>query len=111
GMSFVHGDLACYSCHNPDDANTLRRADQTTVAYPDVKTLCAQCHGAKARDYDHGAHGGMNGYWDLTRGPRTRNTCIDCHDPHVPKFPMMIPTFKPRDRFLTPAAGSGAAHD
>lgn len=102
GMPMAHGSLACYSCHNPDDTDTLRLADSTSVEYPDVMTLCAQCHGSQARDYLHGAHGGMNGYWDLNRGPQTRNNCIDCHDPHVPKFPSMQPTFKPRDRFLEP---------
>ncbi len=102
-MPMLHGSLACYSCHNPDDTDTLRLADSTAVEYPDVMTLCAQCHGSQARDYQHGVHGGMNGYWDLSRGPRTRNNCIDCHDPHVPKFPSMQPTFKPRDRFLEPA--------
>lgn len=100
-IPMAHGTLACYSCHNPEDTDTLRLADTTVVEYPDVMTLCAQCHASEAKAYVHGAHGGMNGYWDLTRGPRTRNNCIDCHDPHVPKFPSMQPTFKPHDRFLT----------
>ena len=101
-MPMDHGSLTCYSCHNPEDADTLRLADSTVVSYPDVMTLCSQCHGIQARNYHHGAHGGMNGYWDLSRGPRTRNNCIDCHDPHKPEFPSMQPTFKPRDRFLSP---------
>ncbi|NND95797.1 MAG: hypothetical protein HKN47_00540 [Pirellulaceae bacterium] len=101
-MPMSHGSLTCYSCHNPADADKLRLADSTAVEYPDVMTLCAQCHGSQFRDYKHGAHGGMSGYWDLSRGPRARNNCIDCHDPHVPKFPSMQPTFKPRDRFLNP---------
>lgn len=105
GMPMVHGTLSCYSCHNPDDADTLRLADTTTVEYADVMTLCAQCHGKQMTDYQHGAHGGMNGYWDLNQGPRTRNNCVDCHDPHVPKFPSMKPTFKPRDRFLDASSG------
>ncbi|WP_372724465.1 hypothetical protein, partial [Novipirellula sp.] len=104
GMTFSHGSTTCYSCHHPDDADSLRLADSTKVQYVDVMTLCAQCHGPQYRDYQHGAHGGMNGYWDLTRGPQTRNNCIDCHDPHVPAFPQMQPTFKPRDRFLSPPA-------
>lgn len=111
-MQFVHGDLSCLSCHNPDDYDALRLADGTRVEYTDVMTLCSQCHGPQARDYAHGAHGGMNGYWDLSRGPRTRNNCVDCHDPHVPAFPSMRPTFKPRDRFLKPAHGTGdSSHD
>ena len=101
-MPFAHGKLTCFSCHNPNDYNLLRLADQSALPYTDVMVLCSQCHGPQARDYAHGAHGGMNGYWDLTRGPRVRNNCVDCHDPHVPAFPTMFPTFKPRDRFLTP---------
>ncbi|MFK7959735.1 MAG: cytochrome c3 family protein [Phycisphaerales bacterium] len=101
-MAFAHGGLSCYSCHHPDQPNALRLADQTAISYPDVMTLCSQCHGTQARDYAHGAHGGMTGYWDLSRGPRERNNCTNCHDPHQPAFPQMTPTFKPRDRFLTP---------
>lgn len=110
-MPMAHGELACYACHHPDDSDALRLADSTRLDYADVMTLCAQCHGPQAKDYEHGAHGGMNGYWDLSRGPRTRNNCIDCHDPHSPQFPMMQPTFKPRDRFLDPATtGQSESH-
>ena len=102
GMPFRHGTLVCYSCHNPDDADTLRLADETPVEYRDVMRLCAQCHSPQAGDYQRYSHGGVNGYWDLTRGSRVRANCIDCHDPHVPRFPQMLPTFKPHDRFLVP---------
>lgn len=101
-LQSAHGDLACLSCHNPLNYSTLRLADGTQVEYGSVMTLCAQCHPRQAKDYMHGAHGGMTGYWDLTRGPRSRRICIDCHDPHAPAFPHMIPTFKSRDRFLSP---------
>jgi hypothetical protein len=100
GMAFAHGNLTCISCHNPNNYDTLHLADGSSVEYSEVMTLCAQCHGPKTRDYQHGAHGGMTGYWDLSRGPRTRNNCVDCHAPHAPRFPAMKPTFKPRDRFL-----------
>jgi len=99
-MTFAHGKVSCLSCHNPDNYDTLRLADGSAVEYADVMNLCAQCHGPQTRDYHHGAHGGMNGYWDRSRGPQTRNNCVDCHDPHAPSFPAMKPTFKPRDRFL-----------
>jgi hypothetical protein len=110
-MPMAHGELACYACHNPADIDTLRLADGSVVEYPDVMNLCAQCHGAQAKKYARGIHGGMTGYWDLTRGGRVRNNCIDCHDPHVPKFPMMQPTFKPRDRFLFPSVHSPSSHN
>lgn len=104
GMSFSHGALTCLSCHSMSDYDTLQLADASQLAFQDVMTLCSQCHGTQRRDFDHGAHGGMNGFWDLSRGPRTRNNCVDCHDPHRPQFPKMQPTFKPRDRFLSSEA-------
>lgn len=109
GMVFDHGKLTCYSCHNPSNSNTLRLADATAIEYRDVMDLCSQCHGTQATAFEHGAHGGMNGFWDLTRGPQQRNNCIDCHDPHSPSFPKMIPTFKPKDRFLSSSDQSAAS--
>ncbi len=100
GLKVGHGKLACYACHNPDDADSLRSADGTKIPYQDVMTLCSQCHGPQATSFAHGAHGGMIGFWDLSRGPQMKNNCIDCHDPHSPSFPKMIVSFKPRDRFL-----------
>ena len=101
GLIFDHGDLACASCHNAGDGYaTLRLAEGTALGFPEVMTLCAQCHGPTYADWQRGAHGGMTGHWDLSRGGRERNNCIDCHDPHAPAFPRMVPTFKPRDRFL-----------
>ena len=110
GLKFQHGQLACVACHNADDGYaSLHLADGKSVAWEDTMALCAQCHGTKFRDYQHGSHGGMTGYWDLTRGPRHRNHCINCHDPHAPQFPMMKPAEKPHDRF--PPASKDASHE
>ncbi len=103
GMTFNHGTIACYSCHNPDDSDALRLADGTSVSYENVMTLCSQCHSSQADSFAHGAHGGMNGHWDLSRGPQAKNNCIDCHDPHSPNYPKMIVGFKPKDRFNEPS--------
>jgi len=112
GLDFAHGSLSCLSCHHEQDYNLLRLADGTQVAYSDVMTMCAQCHAPQARDWVHGAHGGMNGHWDRTRGPRFRKNCIDCHDPHMPAFPTMTPAFKPKDRFLSPKKSApGGGHE
>lgn len=100
GMTFSHGTVSCLSCHNSNDYDSLKLADDSRVEFSDVMTLCAQCHGPQMNDYIHGSHGGMNGHWDLTRGPQMKNNCIDCHNPHSPQFPKMHPTFKPKDRFL-----------
>lgn len=103
-LKFEHGTLTCSSCHHPDDRDQLRLSNGTEVAFADVMNLCAQCHGTQYRSYENGAHGGMTGYWDLSRGPRVRNNCVACHNPHAPAFPQLQPAPPPRDRFfnLTP---------
>lgn len=102
GLAFDHGDgaLRCASCHvaNPKGPPLLRLADGKTIPTTETMTLCAQCHGPQYRDYKHGSHGGMNGYWDLTKGGRNRNHCVDCHDPHVPKYQPTRPVLPPKDR-------------
>jgi formate-dependent nitrite reductase cytochrome c552 subunit len=103
GLKYVHGDLTCLSCHNSANYDTLRLADTRPVEFADVMTLCSQCHGPQRRDYDRGLHGGMNGHWDRTRGGRTRNNCITCHDPHAPAYPLVMPVLPPRDRISVPA--------
>ena len=98
GLRFEHGSNTCGSCHDAGDPTSLRLADGRVLAMREAMTLCAQCHGTQYRDYQHGAHGGMRGYWDRTVGPRERNHCIDCHDPHAPRYPSFLPMPPPRDR-------------
>ena len=106
GLVFQHGavgsPLTCLTCHYSENYNDLRLADGRPLDYRESRQLCAQCHAAQDRDFEHGAHGGMTGYWDRSRGVQVRKTCIDCHDPHSPQFLHMLPTFKPLDRFLKP---------
>ena len=102
GLNYLHGNLTCLSCHNGKNYETLTLADGRALEFAKVIDLCSQCHGPQRRDYDRGLHGGMNGYWDLTKGGRTRNTCINCHDPHAPAFPLVMPVLPPRDRISTP---------
>jgi hypothetical protein len=107
GLTGKHAALSCVSCHNSAEGyGSLRLADDKSVPYSEVMTLCAQCHGPQFRDYQHGAHGGMAGHWDLTKGGRVRNNCINCHDPHAPKYPTVTPAAGPNDRFL-----KGAGHE
>lgn len=100
GLQFAHGELVCASCHAEGNPPTLHLANSERVPMVEAMRLCAQCHGPQYRDYRHGAHGGMLGYWDLSSGPRSRNNCVDCHDPHTPKIPQVVPAPAPRDRFV-----------
>ena len=98
GLDFAHGTNRCGTCHVIGDQTSLRLADGTIIPMRDAIELCAQCHGPQYRDYQHGAHGGMTGHWDLSAGDRLRNHCVDCHDPHVPAFQPSRPVLPPRDR-------------
>ena len=102
GMQFAHGDLTCNSCHHPEDRDLLRLADGRSLEFSETMDLCGQCHGPQMRDYNRAAHGGMKGHWNLDDGPRTRNSCVNCHDPHEPAFPSMIPAPPPQDPLLEP---------
>lgn len=101
GLALRHGDIACASCHDPARYDRLRLASGESIPMTDAMRLCRQCHGPQARDYDHGSHGGMRGHWDLARGPRERNHCVDCHDPHAPGWGQHLPAPPPRDTART----------
>jgi hypothetical protein len=108
GLKVEHGKLACTACHvdRAGGVAKLHLADGTELATADTMRLCAQCHGPKFSQYEHGAHGGMNGYWDLSRGDRLRNHCVDCHDPHFPAFQPSRPVLPPKDRGALQSVGS-----
>lgn len=97
-----HGDLPCDACHGADRTG-LKLADGSALAFGDALLLCRQCHGPQTRDYLRGSHGGMRGYWDLRRGPRERNHCLDCHGAHAPAFQGGAPVPPPVDRGLSAA--------
>jgi hypothetical protein len=107
GLTFAHGELPCADCHVQGRVDVVHLADGTLVPMPEALRLCSQCHGPQARDYRHGAHGGMTGYWDRSAGPRLRNNCVDCHDPHAPRYPGARPAPGPRDRGYTPVRHEG----
>lgn len=106
-LVFAHGDLSCDACHGADRLG-LELADGTALDFGDALRLCAQCHGPQTRDYRRGSHGGMRGYWDLRRGPRERNHCLDCHGAHAPAFVGGAPVAAPVDRGLHPSHTEGA---
>lgn len=100
GLVVDHGvrvGLRCDGCHAGPEYATLRTADGRAVPYAEVTELCRQCHGPQARDFDHGAHGGMQGHWDLAYGDRQRHACTTCHDPHSPAYARVWPARPPGD--------------
>ena len=108
-VKLEHGTLSCNFCHD-DDRTKLHLADGKKLDIGDALVLCSQCHGVQVRDYKAGSHGGMNGYWDLQRGPRDRNHCVDCHAPHTPAYERVMPVHMPQDRFLDESGMNHGRH-
>lgn len=81
----------CLNCHHPVNRNAFVDYDGSEIAQADVVQLCAKCHGTIYRDWKAGVHGRQNGFWKADLGEKTKLRCIQCHDPHSPKFKPMTP--------------------
>lgn len=109
GVKLVHGSNNCNSCHDADRTK-LHLADGAQIAFGESMKLCGQCHGTQLRDFEHGAHGGMNGYWDQRQGPQVRQHCASCHAPHSPAYEKVRPVHPPKDRYLDVGAPDSETH-
>ncbi|MBT3980804.1 MAG: hypothetical protein HOE90_05575 [Bacteriovoracaceae bacterium] len=74
----------CKLCHDQNDRDKLRLINEKKISFNDSHLLCIQCHGEKGPDFRSGAHGKQVGSWE---GVKHRYTCVECHNPHAPKFP------------------------
>jgi hypothetical protein len=81
----------CLNCHHPTNRNAFVDYDGAEIPQADVVKLCAKCHGTIYRDWQAGVHGRENGFWNASLGSKTKLKCIQCHDPHSPKFKAMKP--------------------
>ncbi len=73
----------CLDCHDNASRDFLHLSDGSLVPFTESYRLCGQCHGDKYRDWRVGVHGKRVGYWD---GPKTYLLCVNCHNPHSPRF-------------------------
>jgi hypothetical protein len=104
-ITLDHGNNRfCLNCHHATNRNAFVDYDGSEIAEADVVLLCAKCHGPIYRDWQAGVHGRRNGYWNQAKGARTQLRCIQCHDPHQPKFQSM----KPLAPLQYPARAAGA---
>lgn len=85
----------CFNCHN--DANLLRlqARDGHDLKFEESTILCGSCHGPTYRDWEAGLHGRTSGYWDRSQGSFKKQDCVNCHNPHSPKFPGRKPAPPP----------------
>jgi hypothetical protein len=73
----------CLDCHDYENRDVLRLANGDQVPFTESYRLCGQCHGDKYRDWRVGVHGKRIGRWD---GEKTYFLCVNCHNPHSPRF-------------------------
>jgi hypothetical protein len=85
----------CYNCHNEHNLELLQPRDGRELKFAESSGLCGSCHGPSYRDWEAGAHGRLNGFWRKELGTGQRKDCVNCHDPHAPKFPGRQPAPPP----------------
>jgi uncharacterized CHY-type Zn-finger protein len=101
--TLTHGgaNIWCLDCHNSEDRNKLQKLNGEELTFNQSQLLCGQCHGPILTDWENGAHGRTNGYWNLdmdTQGATIRLLCVECHFPHAPAFPSRMPKPGPVSR-------------
>jgi hypothetical protein len=89
-IQLVHGprEQWCYDCHNPTFRDKLRLAGGRLISFDTSYELCGQCHGEKLRDWRRGIHGRRTGCWN---GKKQYLLCVNCHNPHSPRFKPLHP--------------------
>ncbi len=91
-MVFNHGlNLRCFNCHNCANLETYVDHDGSAIPGDQPVLLCRKCHGITYHDWEAGTHGRINGAWDARRGTQLKLTCNQCHNPHAPHFPRLVP--------------------
>jgi len=86
-IRLTHGiNTRCLNCHHATNREAFVDDYGQEIPWDQPQKLCAKCHGPVFRDWQHGSHGRINGYWDTSQGELVRLKCIQCHDPHHPPF-------------------------
>ncbi|TSA38245.1 MAG: hypothetical protein D4R64_03600 [Porphyromonadaceae bacterium] len=78
----------CLDCHDLKNRDSLKLASGKLLDFKESYKLCAQCHGEKLRDWKVGVHGKRTGEWN---GKKEYLLCVNCHNPHTPKFKQLSP--------------------
>lgn len=87
-LHHAEGERWCTDCHNLADRDKLRLVSGELIDFTQSYRLCGQCHGDKFRDWKVGVHGKRTGYWN---GDKQYLLCVNCHNPHDPKFKQLKP--------------------
>ncbi len=85
-IKLIHADsktMNCATCHTGNDMDNLHSLTNQKIDFNYSYKLCSQCHQREFKDWKGGAHGKQLGGW---APPRLSNTCVNCHNPHIPAF-------------------------
>jgi hypothetical protein len=87
---FHHGPPTrfCLDCHDNGKRDFLHLIGGALIPFTESYKLCGQCHGDKYRDWRVGIHGKRTGMWN---GQKTYYLCVNCHNPHNPRFKALKP--------------------
>lgn len=111
-IHMAHGiNHRCLNCHHTTNREAFADDDGKEIPWNQPELVCAKCHGPVFRDWQHGAHGRTNGYWDTNRGESLRLTCVQCHDPHSPHFPTLASDPGPRTLRARPHSHEGEGEE
>jgi hypothetical protein len=97
----------CFNCHNETNLELLQPRDGRELKFSDSTQLCGSCHGPTYRDWEAGVHGRTSGYWNRSLGPIQRKDCVNCHNPHSPRFPGRKPAPGPHPLHRVAEASPG----
>jgi len=105
-IHLAHGmNTRCLNCHHPLNRETFVDDFGEEIPWDQPQLLCAKCHGPVFRDWQHGSHGRINGFWNSALGEQVRLKCIECHDPHHPPFPPLASAAGPKTLRTLPHQG------
>ncbi len=91
-LDFNHGrNQRCLNCHNAKNSMVYANYDGSEIPDTEPHLLCAKCHGQWYREWLMGIHGRINGYWNVPAEKQAKIECIQCHNPHHPKFQPLTP--------------------
>jgi hypothetical protein len=76
----------CFNCHDENNLERFQTRDGRGLKFAESTALCGSCHGPTYRDWEAGIHGRTSGHWARQLGEFIRRDCVECHNPHSPKF-------------------------
>lgn len=84
--SHIKNEKGCLNCHTQQSGPQLKLLTGEGLKSHQIPELCGQCHGLVKRDWDQAIHGKKVDTW---KASGRKFVCIECHDPHSPKFKTM----------------------